>query len=243
MSDRTSIITASSEKQLARAIARSEVYLCLARSFMYPQSSLMELLPRTQQAAKVLGADTLKLLRQLEFPSLAELETQYIRVFGHTMSPDLPPYEMEYGQGDLYMQSHVMAELATFYKTFGAEAGRGERLDHIGTELEFMYFLSYRESYALASDNREGAKVCHDGQRYFLGKHLGCWLPQFLGRLAGESEGFYHLLARVTLAWLEREINELGAHPKVIAKGEGSDMSLSSLLDFAESPSPCEVEE
>jgi TorA maturation chaperone TorD len=240
MSAQTSILTASRQEQATRALARSEVYLFLARSFSYPRQSLSDLHHRAQQAVQVLGKDRLKLIRQLEVPPLAELETQYIRAFGHTMQQTSPAYEAEYDQGHIFMQSQSMAELAGFYRAFGAEAASGERLDHIGTELEFMYYLSYKESYALASDTEEGAEVCRDGQRRFLEKHLGYWGPLFLRGLESVVGGLYRPLSRVTLAWLEMEAKELGAHPQPLGEETGSDVPLPSLFEFDESLSPCQ---
>lgn len=240
MSAQASTLTASRQEQATRALARSEVYLFLARSFSYPRQSLSELHHRAQQAAEVLGEDSLKLISQLAVPPLAELETQYIRAFGHTMQQNSPAYETEYDQGHIFMQSQSMAELAGFYRAFGAEAASGERLDHIGTELEFMYYLSYKESYALASGTKEGAEVCRDGQRRFLEKHLGHWGPLFLRELENVVEGLYRPLSMATLAWLEMEAEELGAHPKPLGKEASPDMPLPSLFEFDESLSPCD---
>ena len=240
MSGRTNILTASRQEQAARALVRSEIYLFLARGFSYPRHSLSELHHRAQQSAQVLGEDSLKLIRQLEVPPLAELETQYIRAFGHTMQQNSPAYEMEYGQGHVFMQSQSMAELAGFYRAFGAEAASGERLDHIGTELEFMYYLSYKESYALVSGTEEGAKVCRDGQCRFLEKHLGHWGPLFLRELESVVEGLYRALSRITLVWLEMEVRELGAHPKPLGEEARPGVALPSLFEFDESLSPCQ---
>ncbi len=240
MSDQANMLTASRLEQATRALARSEVYIFLARGLSYPRHSLSELHHRAQQATKVLGEDSFKLISQLEVPPMAELETQYIRAFGHTMRQNSPAYEMEYGQGHVFMQSHSMAELAGFYRAFGTEAASGERLDHIGTELEFMYYLSYKESYALASGIEEGAEVCRDGQRRFLEKHLGHWGPLFLRGLESVVEGLYRPLSRATLAWLEMEAKELGAHPKPLGKEASPDVPLPSLFEFDESLSPCQ---
>ena len=240
MSGQKNTLTVSKQEQAAaRALARSEVYLFLARAFSYPQLPLTELHHRALQAGRVLGEDSFKLISQLTVPPLAEMETQYIRTFGHTMQQTYPAYEMEYGQGHVFMQSHSMAELAGFYQAFGAEAASGERLDHIGTELEFMYYLSYKESHALVSDTEEGAKVCRDGQRRFLEKHLGRWAPLFLRRLEHEVEGLYRPLSKVILNWLEMEIRELDANPKPLGEETNPDMPLPSLFDLDESLSPC----
>ena len=240
MSAQASILTASRQEQATRALARSEVYLFLARSFSYPRHSLSELHQRARQAVQALGEDSLKFISQLKDPPLAELETQYVQAFGHTMRHNSPAYEMEYDQGHIFMQSQSMAELAGFYRAFGAEAASGERLDHIGTELEFMYYLSYKESYALASGTKKGAEVCRDGQRHFLEKHLGHWAPLFLRGLDNVVEGLYHPLSMATLAWLEMEARELDAHPKPLGEEARPDVPLPSLFEFDESLSPCD---
>ena len=238
MSDRTSILTASRQEQ--RTIARSEVYLFLARSFSYPRLPLSELHHRAQQATQVLGEASFKLISQLEVPPQAELETQYIRAFGHTMRQNYPAYEMEYGQGHIFMQSQSMAELAAFYRAFGAEAASGERLDHIGTELEFMYFLSYKEAYAMASSTEKEVEICRAGQRRFMEKHLGRWAPLFLGGLEDVVEGLYRPLSRAALTWLEMEVRELDAHPKPLGEEAHPDMPLPSSFDFDGGQSPCD---
>lgn len=240
MSDRTNILTVSRQEKAVRALARSEVYLFLARSFSYPRLPLTDLCQRAWQAAQVLGEASFKLFSQLEVPPLAELEAQYIRAFGHTMRQNSPPYEMEYGQGHVFMQSQSMAELAAFYRSFGAQAASGERLDHFGTELEFMYFLSYKEAHALASGNEEGAEICHHGQCRFLEKHLGRWAPLFLEGLEPAVEGFYHSLSKITLAWLKMENRELGAHPKLLGEEARPDAPLPSLFDIDGGSSPCQ---
>tara|TARA_Y100000031_G_scaffold139559_1_gene166408 strand:+ start:1545 stop:2162 length:618 start_codon:yes stop_codon:yes gene_type:complete len=199
---------------------------------------------RVQQAARILGENTIKLISQLKIPPRVELEAQYIRAFGHTIRQDYPAYEMEYGQGHVFMQSQSMAEIAAFYRAFGVEAASGERLDHIGTELEFMYFLSYREAYALVSGTEEGATVCRDGQRRFVEKHLSRWAPLFLRRLERGVEGLYRRLAKVARVWLEMEARELGAHPSPLGEEALPDVPLQSLFDLDGGLSPCdEVEQ
>ncbi len=233
--------TASRPTPEVTAVARSQVYLLLARGFAYPRVSIQEPLERARQAAQMLGDDTTKLLARIEVRPPLELETEYIHAFGHTMRPDYPAYEMEYGQGHVFMQSHSMADLASFYRAFGAEAASGERLDHIGTELEFMYFLSYKEGYALATDNEVGATVCRDGQRRFLEKHLGRWAPLFLGGLEIVADGWYRTLAATTVAWLEMEAAALDAHPKALGQEALRDAPLSSsLFPEEEGLSPCD---
>lgn len=242
MCARANITTRS--KEVKRALARSEVYLFLARGFSYPRVPLKPYFQRAQQAADSLGTDSL--LRVLKLPQDEALESQYIRVFGHTMPTSYPPYEMEYDNTYEFLQESSFSELASFYRTFGAQPTSGERLDHVATQLEFMYFLAYREAYAWQSGNQEGAARCRDGQRLFLEQHLGRWALLFFQLLEEDEEGFYAALAGGAAKWLATETEALDSHPVLLGK-EVLALKQRNTADHsaleADSAALCDVEE
>ncbi|MFN3974463.1 MAG: molecular chaperone, partial [Dehalococcoidia bacterium] len=170
-----STITLSNEQQAAQALSRSEVYLFLSRAFLYPQEDLQPFYQRARFAVHTLGEQDL--FAPPEVPPLPTLKQEYVHTFGHTTPKDYSPYETDYGQSHIFMQSQALMALASFYRAFGLEAARGERLDHIGPELEFMYFLTYKEAYSLAHKRTRRADTCREGQRLFLERHLGRWTP------------------------------------------------------------------
>lgn len=200
----------------ANALARSEVYLFLARSFGYPGAPLDDYYQRAEKSAALLEKDIS--LQGLDLPGKEAVESQYVQTFGHTISSDYPPYETEYERSNLFIQSSSLGELASFYGAFGAQPVPGERLDHLETEIEFMYFLTYREAYAWQSGNQEGVSLCREGQRLFMEKHLGRWAPLFFQLLEKKGEGFYARLARAGAQWLQVEREELGAHPVILGE-------------------------
>jgi TorA maturation chaperone TorD len=104
------------------------------------------------------------------------------RLFGHTIAHGCPPYETEYGQRHVFGQAQDLADIAGYYAAFGLEpAPRGERVDHLTCELEFLSILALKEAAALAGQAGEAAAVCREAEASFLRDHLGRWLPALAG--------------------------------------------------------------
>jgi TorA maturation chaperone TorD len=137
------------------------------------------------------------------------LAAQYQHLFGGTVR--VAPYEGSY-ELDPIRQGRQMADVAGFYRAFGAEA-RGqvaERPDHVGCELEFLSFLELRRLEALESEREADAAVLDDVAASFLRDHAGRWLPTFFGEVyaaAGNAQLYRGLAAfgmHVVRAELER---------------------------------------
>jgi len=125
----------------------------------------------------------------------------------------------------MFQQSDFLADLAGFYRAFGVEAKeRVERLDHISTELEFLYLVAFKEAHALRSGLAEGAQICRDAQAAFLEDHLGRWAPVFARRLERKDpDGPYGAAARMLLAFIAAEAKALAAESDPapdLARGE-----------------------
>jgi DMSO reductase family type II enzyme chaperone len=138
--------------------------------------------------------------------SLAEAQSAYLRIFGHTVKGDCPPHELEYGElkADPLFQPHRLADIAAFYNAFGLEVApdADERVDHIAMECEFYAVLCAKEAVAAA----EQIEFCRQTQKKFLQDHLARWTPAFsrrVERLAGHQ--FYRLAARLLREAVEAE--------------------------------------
>lgn len=121
----------------------------------------------------------------------SELAVAHERLF--TGDVRLPPYEGSY-EVDPFRQARQMADVAGFYRAFGADAHgvESERPDHAGTELEFLAFLGLRRLEAETAGDDETAMRCAEIEDDFLTSHAGRWLPVFFGRLADEAEHPVH---------------------------------------------------
>jgi DMSO reductase family type II enzyme chaperone len=233
--------------------ARSKMYQLLATAFFYPDDELHALVhddtfvKALKECAEILadgsGSALLEKLEaeggELSGVSSEELERQYGETFGHSLSRDCPPCETEFDAMHIFQQTHDLADIAGYYRAFGLEVAekQGERLDHIGAELEFMGFLAYKEHYARENHGEDKALICEDTQRKFLKEHLGRWAPLFFKLLREKApRGFYRGIAAITAEFVAMEIGLLGVSPDFIDNFEASAMSVD---DFDDTCGPC----
>lgn len=220
---------------------RSVVYKLLSQGFMYPDEERRRLIREGGWWQDLSGAISAldpvwrNRLQGTEWEPLArrqmasegeEPAVDYVYLFDlGNGRPPCPPY------GGLYQDAVerpvVLWELAEFYRAFGLEPGRGRELpDHVSMELEFMYFLAFKEAQAMAESEEPYLTGYRWAQRDFLERHLAAWFPRF-ARQVEEKSGtpFYTGLSRLTaefLAWdLERLRAALGDR-SLVAGGEAA---------------------
>lgn len=144
---------------------------------------------------------------------IGDLQAEHRRVFTNVITLDCPPYETLFGNDHVFAQSHVMGDIAGFYKAFGVELSKDvhERLDHLSVELEFMHFLTYKESYSRCHDGMEKTDIVVDAQKKFVKNHIGRWVPLFCRMLAKKSDtGLFKLIADCMSEWMDFEVAYLG---------------------------------
>lgn len=132
------------------------------------------------------------------------------RLFGGQVA--VPPYEGSY-EADPFRQARQIADVAGFYRAFGAEAHGPavDRPDHAGSELEFLAFVASRRAEAAAAGRDADADACREVERLFLSEHAGRWLPAFFATLAGTAVDPFHVaLGRLGEAALVAAMTSLG---------------------------------
>ena len=218
-----------------QAFARSRIYQLLSGAFLYPGDDFFALLHQgyfieeLREWGEFLPDEPkngfLQKLREqgaaFKGLSLEELKLEYGRVLGHSVSKDCPPCETEYGVHHVFQQTQTLADISGFYRAFGLEVSQeqGERLDHIGVELEFMGFLAYKEYYASARHGEDKVQICRDAQQKFLKENLGRWAPLFLRLLMNKAtNGFYYGLGALTEEFLKTEMRFFKVHPEPIGE-------------------------
>lgn len=149
--------------------------------------------------------------------NIQDLRDEHRRVFSNVIALDCPPYETLFGNDHVFGQSYVMGDIAGFYSAFGLQLSPDihERLDHLSVELEFMHYLSYKESYAILHDGQEKLKTVVEAEKKFVKEHIGRWVPLFSGMLKRKADyGFYKILADFTTDWMAFEIAFLSVIPE-----------------------------
>ena len=219
MSDQTMAGT-----ELPEAATRSQLYALLAAGFRYPSAEMFEairsgsyqseLLDRIQRLPHLAVLSTLE-PGEPDTPydtPYQEFENQYVACFEvGSPEPPCPPYEGLYRGGE---RTQFMLRVSSFYKHFGLamnhEEGEAREVpDHISAELEFMHFLTFKETQASEEGTQELLQGYLLAQNDFLQQQMSQWLPAFVDKLEAACPiPFYVTLGRlvrdVVLAELEQ---------------------------------------
>ncbi|MBM2822086.1 MAG: hypothetical protein HW413_832 [Thermoleophilia bacterium] len=149
--------------------------------------------------------------------TVVELAAQYNELFGGTVQ--VSPYEGSY-ELDPIRQGRQMADVAAFYRAFGAEPSgpAAERPDHVGCELEFLSFLELRR--LTAADTDEDAELMDEIAVSFLTDHAGRWLPTFFAALreAASRAPLYRALGSLGERTLGDELARRSLEPATLPR-------------------------
>ena len=165
-----------------RAAARSSLYRLQALAFGHPVPELHRQMAdgRFRDAYGMhlatldgYGKTALPLVRR----GFARFESEFIAFFhvGPSGRPRCPLTEGDYDLGGGETRSTLMLEFIQLYRWFGlkvrTEGEEQELPDHLTCQLEFMAYLTHRESEALARGLNAGPY--QRAQRDVIGRHLG----------------------------------------------------------------------
>ena len=185
----------------------------LARAYSPPDSWPEDLPELIESATGPLGGDCSRLGRDLAALIRGEenwpesLAPAHARLFIGPFDIQAPPWASLYLDPEQQLMGEASRYAAKAYADagLGPVAGPADAPDHLTRELEFMYFLAYRE---YESED----PLWRTRQENFWQQHLGAWLPQVatLVRDASDDVPVYRSLAELTLAfchWLDSGIS------------------------------------
>ncbi|MFQ5862148.1 MAG: molecular chaperone TorD family protein [Candidatus Brocadiales bacterium] len=221
------------EKQLVRAeevLARSTIYSHLTAAFAYPVEDYFKELQSGEVVASlkkavsffseekelVVAVESFCKAVEKEIPSLTvkDLEGEYNRIF--SMGLICPHNETEYNSSHVFMKGQDMADIAGFYNAFGFKMSEKEKalVDFIGTELEFMHVVTFKEHYALEKGEEGHAEVCREAEGKFLKGHLGTWVNAFSKVLSATTHlEFFRTLGKLLEEFVTFDGKHLGVAP------------------------------
>ena len=203
------------EKELDLASARGVIYKQLSRGFLYPREEFQsDLAVGSYQKFLFQAADQAGFETDVEVPRLQEQELASDYVFYFDIGnhqPPCPPY------GGIYLdkdkRNSLLVHLSEMYKNFGLDLADNPRelQDHLSVELEFMYFLCFKEVRALEQNERNLAGY-RRAQREFLQHHLNIWFPRFADLVEEKCQNeFYRNLAAWCLNFIDFDSKRLEA--------------------------------
>lgn len=117
---------------------------------------------------------------------LEELAGEFARVFIGSLKPLVVPYASFYLSDSRQLMTDETIEVRRRYLEAGMVIKELHRMpdDHIGTELEFLYYLA-NESASLLQQGRQAEATTFQAMKTdFISSHMALWVPQFAGQLA-----------------------------------------------------------
>ncbi|MCL4477127.1 MAG: molecular chaperone TorD family protein [Nitrospirae bacterium] len=134
-----------------------------------------------------------------------ELTVDYARLFVGPNELLAPPYGSVYLDGDRKVMGDSTMEVMKMYEEQGLAMDREFRNlpDHITVELEFMYYLIFKEIEALEKSDIASALNFINIQEVFLDRFLKRWIRPFCDKVKeGTDSGFYKALADCAAAFI-----------------------------------------
>jgi TorA maturation chaperone TorD len=129
------------------------------------------------------------------------LSVAYARLFLGPFEIMAPPYASLYLDPERRLMGQISVDVARRYAKAGLGPGAGpnEAPDHVTRELEFMYYLAFRE---INDDDRAWVKL----QRDFWLDHLQPWMQEFAKNIAeAHCHPFYDALADLLASFCDVE--------------------------------------
>lgn len=205
------------------AKGRSYVYHLLALLYLQEITAETLTILRNKEVIDMLaglGMDVSHLSQDVPQERLLnDLAEEYAALF--VVSGGIPPYESARLKGLLCQEP--ASEVEEFYRRCGLVIKEDHRIlpDHLGIELEFMGYLTDKESRAWMDGDEKEALKWRSLQKEFFGKHINNWVFDFLKDLERLTfHPFYREMARLTQGFLETERDYIA---KVFAvRGGGS---------------------
>jgi len=184
---------------------RGDGYKLLAACFYHPQKELFSqeaLFKNLTSALKQVCPEAAPFSEKMREAILQyndeELAVEYARLFVGPYKLLAPPYGSLYLDQVRRVMNHSTMEVLEMYRQAGlVMADEFKELpDHAAVELEFMYYLIYKEVEALAKADLDTALYFLRNQELFLKKFLGPWIPPFCQKIReGTENEFYIALA------------------------------------------------
>lgn len=162
-----------------------------------------------------LGVDIEKVLCDVSEEKLVDtLAQEYAALF--IVPGGIPPYESVRLKGLLCQEPAW--QVKEFYKSYGLNVKEDSKIfpDHLGMELEFMAYLTDKESKAWKDNDEKALTKWCNLQKDFFSNHLDKWVFGFLGDLDRCAfHPFYQEVSKVTRGFLEVEREDIGTDSAV----------------------------
>jgi TorA maturation chaperone TorD len=138
--------------------------------------------------------------------NLEPLKVDFSKLFVGPYKLFAAPYGSVYLDSERKIMGDSTLDVKNRYREAGLVTAKNfkDAPDHISAELEFMYYLIFKEIEAFSNSNIETAVSFIQKQKYFLEDHLMAWVPEFANSIIKYAVSpFYPNLAKATETFLK----------------------------------------
>lgn len=202
---------------ISHETARQDAYKSLANLYRLPEKSIQENLGILTEQLIILNSKATPYLMdiQTEFDQNSDLDllkVEFTRLFIGPYSLPAPPYGSVYIENERKVMGDSTMDVRKRIQHFGLDIpGNFKDVpDHITVELEFIFFLIFKEIVHIQSNVPEQAQELLFHQISFHTDHLNRWIPEFTNCVI-EHTGtqFYRNLATATKIFITEELEYL----------------------------------
>jgi len=187
---------------------RADSYKLLSDCYYLPDKDLIDRLKSIDQSKGQPYADIAA--GAFKVSDLEALKVDFSRLFVGPFKVLAAPYGSLYLEGAGRIMEDSTIDVRNRYQEEKLDLSLKEVPDHIAVELEFLYFLIFKENEAIKNSDDQLAETFHQKQKSFLETHLGAWILQFNDKVQENAQTeFYKDLAKVTKSFIEKDLSKL----------------------------------
>jgi TorA maturation chaperone TorD len=191
--------------------SRMKAFRLLSDCYFSPEPGLSEKLDKLElsmtDVCKAAAESIQKMVEQFKAGTyLDQIRVDFAKLFVGPYKLLAAPYGSVYLDGERKMMGDSTLDVRSRYREAGLDTAKNfkDAPDHISAELEFMYYLIFKEIEAFAESDTEAAMGFIQKQKSFLEDHLMAWVPEFVKNIIEKAENpFYPDLAKATQAFLK----------------------------------------
>lgn len=215
--------------QLLRKSANRDSFKLIAECYHPPRRDLIPTLEELEDRMRKICTEAVPFVRAMkeQFGAIDDLDLlliDYSRLFLGPYELLAPPYGSVYLEAGRRVMGDSTVDTQNRYREVGLDISKDfqEAPDHIVAELEFMYFLVFKEVEAISSSDVEAAVDYIGKQESFLELHLVTWVTDFVNRIEENAQTeFYKNLGRCTRTYVNNYFDDLRALANEVTRVHG----------------------
>ena len=190
--------------------SRMETFLLLSDCYRLPDQALLEKISHLENHLANFSESISLIVKQVRSESdantlIEQLKIDHSKLFVGPYNLLAPPYGSVYLEGERKVMGDSTHDVISRYREAGLQTAESfkDAPDHISAELEFLYYLIFKELEAFSSSELQSAIGYVQKQKAFLEDHLMVWVPVFAVSIKKHAEHpFYTNLAEATETFL-----------------------------------------